>query len=230
MRGVEPHVERDAARETALDAEAAGRIGQLIGRKAQVEQHAVDAADSEGVEDLGQLCITGLSQGHARVGKNAGGPRQHRRIAIQSDQFSVGSELFEDELAMTAAADRAVDHDQSRAEVQELQNFPDKDRTMNGRSRITAGRRQIGHCFENVFWVRKANASKCATGGSRASAKPVAFAPKDSGPKSSGERCGRDRQLKALLSDFQIPENPKTTRGILGRPLASRFGLVGPEH
>src|SRR5579862_5083285 len=40
-------------------------------------------------------------------------------------------------------------------------------------------------------------------------AKPVAFAPKDSGPKSSGERCGRDRQLKALLSDFQIPENPK---------------------
>jgi len=72
-------------------------------------------------------------------------PGEHRRIAIQANQFSVGSELFEDQFAMTAAADRAVDHNECRPEVQELQNFPDKDRTMCGRARI-AGRRRIGHC------------------------------------------------------------------------------------
>jgi hypothetical protein len=72
-------------------------------------------------------------------------PGKHRRIAIQADQFSVGSELFEDQSAMTAAADGAVDYDKSRAQVQKLQNFPDEDGTVHGRARI-AGRRRIGHC------------------------------------------------------------------------------------
>jgi len=46
---------------------------------------------------------------------------------------------------MTAAADGAVDHDKSRAEVQKLQDFPDEDGTVYGRARI-AGRRRIRHC------------------------------------------------------------------------------------
>ena len=43
-------------------------------------------------------------------------------------------ELFEDDLAMTAAADRAVDYHESRLQVQKLQNFPDEHRTVHGRA------------------------------------------------------------------------------------------------
>jgi hypothetical protein len=156
-RRVETHVERSIASEAALDAETARRVGQLVGRKPQIKQHAVDAADSERVEDLRQLCITGLFQSRARVGEDVGGPRKHRRIAIQSDQFSVVSELFEDEFAMTAAADRAIHHHQSRAEIQVLQNFPDQNGSVYGRARITAGRRRIGHCLEEQLFGEGTN-------------------------------------------------------------------------
>ena len=86
-----------------------------------------------------------MSQNRARIGEGVRRPHEHRRIAIQADQFSVETELFEDQFAMTAAADRAVDHDKSRTEVQKLQDFPDEDWTVYGRARI-ADRRRIGHC------------------------------------------------------------------------------------
>ena len=50
-RGIKSHVERpaalDATLHSTLDSESPRRVGQLIGRKSQVEQHAVDPADSE---------------------------------------------------------------------------------------------------------------------------------------------------------------------------------------
>jgi hypothetical protein len=56
-RGVKPHVEEPAALaatlSSTLDAETPRRVGQLIGGKSQVEQHAVDPTDSERLEDLG---------------------------------------------------------------------------------------------------------------------------------------------------------------------------------
>jgi hypothetical protein len=88
-----------------------------------------------------------VPQSRAGVVEHARRPGEHHRIAIQADEFSVGSELFQDEFAMTAAADRAVDHHESRAEVQKLQNFPDEDWTVYGRARVVAGRRRIGHWF-----------------------------------------------------------------------------------
>jgi hypothetical protein len=91
-----------------------------------------------------------VSQNRARIGNRVRRPGEHRRIAIQADQFSVGSDLFEDQFAMTAAADRAIDYNESRPNVEELQNFPDEDGTVYGRARI-AGRRRIGHCV----WRKK---------------------------------------------------------------------------
>jgi hypothetical protein len=46
---------------------------------------------------------------------------------------------------MTAAADCTVDHHQPGFQIQELQNFPDENGTMDGRAGIVAGRRRIGH-------------------------------------------------------------------------------------
>jgi hypothetical protein len=58
---VKPHIERPAAfLNSALNAEAARRVGQLVGRESEVQQDAIDPADSEGIEDLGQFRITGL--------------------------------------------------------------------------------------------------------------------------------------------------------------------------
>jgi hypothetical protein len=90
----------------------------------------------------------------AGVVENSRCSREHFRIAVQTDEFSVGSKLFQDQFAMTAAPHCSVDHHQSRARFQELQNFPDEDRTMDGRAGVVAGRRRIGHWVaRNVgFW------------------------------------------------------------------------------
>jgi hypothetical protein len=117
--------------------------------------------------------------------------------------------LFEDQFAMTAAADRAVDHNESRPEVQELQNFPDEDRTMYGRARI-AGRRRIGHCFWRKMFDWDGSVTKRERRIGQASLKTGRIRPEGFGPeKDSGESCGRDRRMKALLCDFQNSENPK---------------------
>ena len=142
LRGVETHVERTGR----LKTETAARIGQLIGGKSQVEQDSVDPADSKLVQDFGQLRITGLSQSAARVGEARRCPGEHQGIAIKSDEFSGGTEVFEEDAAVTAGSDRAIDHDQSRLQVEELDNFPHEDGTMQGRAPVSRGPRQIRHC------------------------------------------------------------------------------------
>jgi hypothetical protein len=128
-----------------LEAESAFRVGQLVGRKPQVEQDSIGATDSKLVEDFRQLGITGLLQDAARIGQHLACPRKHQWIAIKTDQFSVGTELFEDETAMTTGSDRAVDHDQPRRKAEELNDFPYEDGSVDGRAPVWRGPRQIRH-------------------------------------------------------------------------------------
>jgi hypothetical protein len=141
LRRVETHVERTGR----LEAESPFTIGQLIGSKSQIEQDPIDAVDAKLVEDFGQLGITGLLQDNARIGQRGGRPCEHLRIAIQTDQFSVGTELFEDEATVTAGSDGAVNHDQPRRQVEELNDFPHKDGTVDGRAPIGCGPRRFRH-------------------------------------------------------------------------------------
>jgi hypothetical protein len=141
LRRIETHVQRRGP----LKAESALRVGQLVGRKPQVEQNSIDAADSKLVEDFRQLGITRLLQDAARSGQHRGCPREHQRIAIETNQFSVGTELFEDETAMTAGSDRSVDHDQPRRKVEELNDFPYEDGSVDGRATVWRGPRRIRH-------------------------------------------------------------------------------------
>jgi hypothetical protein len=128
LRRIEPHVERAAV----LKSKAAIPVGQLVGRQPQVEQNPVDLRDVKFVEYLGQLGITGLSQGDARVGgQQVRRSREHLGIAIETDEFSGGTNMFEEGAAMSAAADRTVDDDQSRLEVEELNDFPYDDGSMD---------------------------------------------------------------------------------------------------
>jgi hypothetical protein len=142
LRRVEAHVEGAGS----LKAETPARIGQLIGGEPKIQQDSVDPTDSKLIQDLGQLRITGLPQRAARVGETLGRPGEHQGIAIKTDEFSGGTDVFEDDAAMTAGSECAVDHDQSRREVEELNDFPYQDGTMNGRARVSRGPRRIRHC------------------------------------------------------------------------------------
>lgn len=142
LRRVEPHVERTGG----LKAETPLRIGQLIRRKPQIEQNPVDLLDAKLVQDFGQLRITGLPQGAARVGEVSRRPSDHQWIAIESDEFSVRTKLFEEDAAMTAGSEGRVHHRQSRREFEDLNDFPYQDRTVDGRTRVTRGPHRIGHC------------------------------------------------------------------------------------
>jgi len=141
---VETHVEQTGR----LKAKTATGIGQLIGGKPQVEQNAVDPRDSELIQDLWQLRITGLPQGAARVGKTLGRPGEHQGIAIKSDEFSGGTEVFEEDAAVAAGSDRPVDDDQPWLHVEKLDDFPHEDGPMNGRALVSRGPRRIRHCDE----------------------------------------------------------------------------------
>jgi hypothetical protein len=141
---VETHVERAAC----LKPKAAVRIGQLIRGEPQVEQNAVDPRDSELIQDLWQLRITGLPQDAARVGKTLGRPGEHQGIAIKSDEFSGGTEVFEEDATMASGSDRPVNDDQPWLDVEKLDDFPYEDGPMNGRALVSRGPRRIRHCDE----------------------------------------------------------------------------------
>lgn len=103
---IKPHVERPRR----LKAEAPSNVGQLVGRQSQIEQDAIDLRDSEFVENFRQLGITGLFQDAARVGQNFGRPGKHLWVTIQTDKFSRGTEVIEEDRAMTAGSDRPINN------------------------------------------------------------------------------------------------------------------------
>jgi hypothetical protein len=94
--GIKSHVEQAAALKATLNPEPARGVGQLVGRQAEIEQDAVDSADSERIEDLRHFGIAGVFQNRAGIVEFPRGPREHLRIAVEADQFPVGSQLFED--------------------------------------------------------------------------------------------------------------------------------------
>jgi hypothetical protein len=141
LRGIKSHVERTGS----LKAEAACGIGQLIRRKPEIEQDSVDPFDAELFQDFRQLGIAGLIQHAARVVQDLGRLSEHHWVAIESDQFSGGTEVFEENAAVTAGSDRAVHHDQSRRNLEELNDFPHKDGTVNRRAPVSRGSHRIRH-------------------------------------------------------------------------------------
>jgi hypothetical protein len=138
---VKAHVERAAG----LEAEAAAGVGQLIGRKAQVEQDAVDLVDVQFVEDGRHLDITGVPQDAAGIGQGLGSPGDHHGIAIETDEFVVSTEMGKDDATVAAGADRAIDDDKPRTRIKELNDFPYEDGLVNGRALAFRGPRWIRH-------------------------------------------------------------------------------------
>jgi hypothetical protein len=152
LRCVKPHVERTIG----LKAKAAAAIGQLIRRKPKVEQDAVDPLDAELIEDFRQLGIAGLFQDATRIVEDLGRLIEHHRVSIESNQFSGGTEVFEENSAVTASSDRAIHHDQSRRNLKVLNDFPYQDGTVNGRATVSRGSRRIRHSggLMNEEWKR----------------------------------------------------------------------------
>ena len=98
---------------------------ELIGRDAQVEEHAIDAVDAQLLEHPVDLAEVAVAQHHPVTEGSQGLRRGLQRVLvpIQSDQDAVGSSGLEDQSGMAAAAQSAVDKDLSRLRLQALQNF-----------------------------------------------------------------------------------------------------------
>jgi hypothetical protein len=88
---IKSHVEQAATLDATLNPEPARCVGQLVGRQAEIEQDAVDPADFERIEDVGHFGIAGVFQNRAGIVELPRCPREHLRIAVEADQFSVGS-------------------------------------------------------------------------------------------------------------------------------------------
>jgi hypothetical protein len=65
-----------------------------------------------------------LPQGDAGIGQIFGRPSEHPGIAIESDEFSVRTQVFEEDTAVSAGSYCSVDDGQPRREVKELDDFP----------------------------------------------------------------------------------------------------------
>jgi len=163
LRRVESHVQRSVC----LKAESAAEIGQLIGRKSQVEQHTVDPFEAELIENFRQLGIAGLFQDATRIVQNFGRPSEHHWVAIEADQFSGGTKRIKKGTAMAAGSDRSIHHDQSLRDSQGLNDFPHKDGTVNGRAPVSRGSRRIRHSggLMNEEWFGFADSIRPASAG-----------------------------------------------------------------
>lgn len=130
---VEPQVER------SLRAESEPAVAlQLVGGETEVEQHAVGVFEPEFGEDGEKVDMRGVNEVNVRgqtavgVGQGLGCSVEHLGVSVEPDERSRFADPFEDGLGMTSAAHRAVDDDEPRFEIEEVQNFPEENRTVNG--------------------------------------------------------------------------------------------------
>ena len=79
--GVEAHVERPVGGE----AEPPAFPGELVRRKAQVQQHTIHAIDPQFLQHPAHLGISRVDECHRQVADRLPGQFQHRRVAVQPD-------------------------------------------------------------------------------------------------------------------------------------------------
>ncbi len=102
-------------------------IRQLVGRKAQVQQDAIDTVDAQLVENAFDLRITALYEVPTFARDTLRRKVQHHRITIQPDQNTVFTNLIGNLLTMPARSDGPINDSQPRLEVKLSQNLAQHD-------------------------------------------------------------------------------------------------------
>lgn len=141
LRRVEAKIERSAR----VEAEPAAGVRKLVGRQTQVEQHAIDGQNVEGVKNVGKTGVTGLDEMDVVPPHLPRREPQHHRIAVESDEGSGGTDTGEDVLAVAAATDGAVHHHVPRLQIKPGEHFAQKHRLMTGNGRTCRVRRRLRH-------------------------------------------------------------------------------------
>lgn len=93
-----------------------------------------------------------MLEGAAGVGEILRRPLQHHGITIETDEFSGGTQAVEEDTAVSPCADCAVDDDAIGLEVEELEDFLDKDGAMHGRAAAFRAPYRLRHCGANEVW------------------------------------------------------------------------------
>ena len=111
-RRVHPHVQRHVA----AVGEAAVALVELEGGDAEVEQHTVDLAEPEPVEDRWKCVVHLVHEGDTPlvVGEPGTGGRQGLRVAVDTDELDL-REFPQQGGRMATEAQSRVDHDSARA-------------------------------------------------------------------------------------------------------------------
>jgi hypothetical protein len=73
------------------------------------------------------------------------GVREHHRVTVHSDQSTAGLNAFQDVLCVPSGADRSVHDDQSRMEVQKVEDGTEQDRHMHRLLRGFPAGNRIAH-------------------------------------------------------------------------------------
>lgn len=137
-RRVEPQVEGSVAVET----EPSLLVGQLIRRIAEVQQDAIDVGDIELIENGTETGVAGVYEVAVGGVEDRPGSDEHLRVPVQADQDAARADLFEERLAVTAGAHRAVDYGLPGFDGQQPQNVPHQNGLMDRSAGITGRRRR----------------------------------------------------------------------------------------
>ena len=105
LRGIEAEVERAIG----VEREAAGVVGELVAREADVEEHAVHLLDLERVEHLGDVAEVGLGEPHGLAGELVRAPLDRGGVTVESDHASCGADRLHEQPRVAAAAEGAID-------------------------------------------------------------------------------------------------------------------------
>lgn len=117
-------IETQIERTFAAKAEASISICELVRRQPEVEQNAIDGRYSDLLKDIGELGITGVNKPAVRGDEVSSRMGQHHRVAVQADQCSARTDLFQDFAAVASGANRPIDDDEIGPEFEVLQGFP----------------------------------------------------------------------------------------------------------
>jgi hypothetical protein len=102
-------------------------VGELVARKANIQEHAVDPFEPDGIEYLGQIAEVGLREADGLAGEFAGGPFDRGRIAVNADHEPVGADRLGEQPHVAAAPERAVDHPHPGPDVEQGEHLGGED-------------------------------------------------------------------------------------------------------
>lgn len=125
-RHIEPHIERCIERIS----EASCGIRELIRRKSQIEQDAIDRFNPQFLQRRARLRVTRLLQEPPLATNFLRREPKHEWVSIEPNQSALGSDALRNLATMATCPDGSIKHGKSWLQFQLLQDLTKHDRNM----------------------------------------------------------------------------------------------------